>query len=231
MYKYEFMSRLEQLLSDVPNDERQEALRYYDDYISGDGTEAEEKIIAELESPEQIAKSIKANLCGGDTTFESAEYTDTGYHNPAFDFEKEVPTTETQWNQEEHPSRKSYNSSKIILIVILCIVASPFILSVGGAILGVVLGLGGVIIGLIAAFGGVAIALVAGAIGLFALGCTNLVINPGFGILCFGGSLLLIAIGILFVILVVLICGKLIPAIARLIGSIYHRIGRKEKMA
>lgn len=59
MSRQEFMERLNRLLSDIPVNERQEALNYYENYFEDAGPENEAKIIEELESPEKVAASIK----------------------------------------------------------------------------------------------------------------------------------------------------------------------------
>ncbi len=62
MNRREFMDRLEQLLSDVPVDERLDALQYYEDYFEDAGYSKEQDIIAELKSPETVAAAIKKDL-------------------------------------------------------------------------------------------------------------------------------------------------------------------------
>ena len=62
MSRKEFMEQLEKLLMDVPLEERIEALAYYNGYFEDAGVENEEKIIWELESPEKVAKIIKADI-------------------------------------------------------------------------------------------------------------------------------------------------------------------------
>lgn len=62
MSRKEFMEQLEKLLMDVQQEERIEALAYYNGYFEDAGVENEEKIIRELESPEKVAKIIKADI-------------------------------------------------------------------------------------------------------------------------------------------------------------------------
>lgn len=58
MTRFEFMSALEQLLSPLPDAERCDALRYYEEYFDAAGPEKEAEVIAELGSPEQLAKKL-----------------------------------------------------------------------------------------------------------------------------------------------------------------------------
>lgn len=62
MNRNEFMRRLEILLSDISKEERDEALQYYRDYFEDAGAEHESEVIRELESPEKVAETIKADL-------------------------------------------------------------------------------------------------------------------------------------------------------------------------
>lgn len=82
MSRIEFIEKLESLLSDIPSDERKEALQYYNNYFDDAGEENEEKVIKELGSPEQVAAIIKADLDGNDTKPESRGYfTENGYQD------------------------------------------------------------------------------------------------------------------------------------------------------
>lgn len=62
MSRFDFMRKLEELLSDIPPEERAEALKYYNDYFDDAGVLNEANIIRELETPERIASIIKADL-------------------------------------------------------------------------------------------------------------------------------------------------------------------------
>lgn len=77
MNRSEFMFQLAQLIADLSFDERQEALKYYNDYFDEAGAENEAAVIEELVSPEKVAASIKAGLSGDD--LESGEFTERGF--------------------------------------------------------------------------------------------------------------------------------------------------------
>lgn len=62
MTKLEFMKELESLLLDIPLEERNEALNYYNGYFEDAGEDHETEIIAELGSPKKMADIIKADL-------------------------------------------------------------------------------------------------------------------------------------------------------------------------
>ena len=78
MNKEIFLNELKELLKDLPLDEREEALQYYEAYFDDAGIENEAKIIEELESPAKVAAKIKAGLSNEE---EEVEYTEKGYND------------------------------------------------------------------------------------------------------------------------------------------------------
>lgn len=58
MTRTAFLAALEQLLAPLPEDERKDALSYYEDYLDAAGPENEARAIAELGSPEEVARKI-----------------------------------------------------------------------------------------------------------------------------------------------------------------------------
>mgnify|MGYP000650606235 CR=1 FL=1 len=61
MNRIEFMEELSRLLQDIPEEDRMDALNYYNDYFDDAGAENEKNVIDELESPEKVAAKIKAD--------------------------------------------------------------------------------------------------------------------------------------------------------------------------
>ena len=79
MNREEFLSQLERLLYDIPAQEREEALEYYNGYFDDAGNEKEAEVIQELGSPGKVAAIIKADLSGNEADYE--EYTEQGYQD------------------------------------------------------------------------------------------------------------------------------------------------------
>lgn len=79
MNRAQFMEQLKKLLSDIPEEERREALEYYESYFDEAGEEREAEVIRELGSPGKVAAIIKADLEGSRN--DRGEYTETGYHD------------------------------------------------------------------------------------------------------------------------------------------------------
>ena len=67
MSKQEFLYRLETLLMDLPKDERDDALDYYEQYFEAAGPEREQEVIRELGSPEKVSRMIHSE--GGQEEF------------------------------------------------------------------------------------------------------------------------------------------------------------------
>ncbi len=62
MTKYIFLQRLEQLLADLTEEERREALEYYQDYLDDAGISEDEDVTAKIGTPQQVAENIRAGL-------------------------------------------------------------------------------------------------------------------------------------------------------------------------
>ena len=82
MNKEEFMTRVKELLADLPDDEnKQDALNYYQDYLeeAGENTDA---VLKEFGSPERIASMIRCDLNG--ELNEGSDFTDHGIEDTRF---------------------------------------------------------------------------------------------------------------------------------------------------
>ena len=64
MNRIEYMTKLASLLQDIPEVERRDAMKYYNDYFDEAGEENEEQVIGEFGVPEEEAENIKADLNG-----------------------------------------------------------------------------------------------------------------------------------------------------------------------
>ena len=92
MNRIEFMTELAALLQDVPEEERRDAMKFYNDYFDDAGEENEQQVIAELENPAKVAATIKEDL--GSASREQGEYTEKGFRDSRFE-NKEMPAEET----------------------------------------------------------------------------------------------------------------------------------------
>ena len=99
MNKNLFLEELRRLLSDLPPEEREQAITYYEDYFEDAGTENEQAILEELGSPQELARQIKA------TTQDDIEY------GQGSSFHKSDAYPEFYSQKEQSDSQKENNSS------------------------------------------------------------------------------------------------------------------------
>ena len=84
MSRKEFMEKLENLLGNIQDSEREEALQYYNNYFDEAGPENENQVIVELGTPAIIKTSLQESIN------ESGEFTERGYSDPRFVINYEV---------------------------------------------------------------------------------------------------------------------------------------------
>lgn len=212
-----FMDRLRELLKNIPADERDEALAYYESYFDEAGPENERSVVEELESPEKVAETIKKDL------FTNAEENPNAVAEPFLQERKE----------EEHTyGRGGDKTSNVILLIIIGILTFPIWVSAAAVLFGLVVAAFGVL------FGGV-VGIVAGTaaflIGGFALVLAGMGMcfagEAAAGLLTTGAGLLLSAAGVLALLFMVWFCGKIVPMICRGIMNLCRRPFKgKERM-
>lgn len=219
MDRKKFMERLERLLWNISDSEREEALQYYNDYFDDAGEENEAKVIEELGSPEQVAQKIKAGCSDS-----ASEYSEQGYEDVRFRSTQEVISKEEAERTRENgrnngngsrERRQESNGWKIIAIILLCVIGLPVIVPVGAAILAaiaaVVLGLFGICIGIAAA--GFTV-LIVGVV-LIGTGIAELFVLPPVGLALAGVGCLVFALGLLLSLLTIWCCVKILPWLVR----------------
>lgn len=230
MSRWEFMRQLEELLSDISPNEREEALQYYNDYFNDAGRENEQEVIKALGSPQQVAGIVRDGLGGNENM---GEFTESGFRNSSAEsvnaiMKKTVENKERTENAE--PSGAAEKEKEplpvwaVVLIVLACVFLSPLILALAAvvmaAIMSVVIGVFGVCLG----FGIAMAVLFIVAFALAAAGFGTLLPHPVAGIGLIGGACICAALGILFLLIFVFLIGKCIPGIFQGIGYIFKSI-------
>lgn len=124
MTKSEFISELESLLQDISEEERLEAIQFYQNYFDDAGLENEQRVLSELGSPSKVAQTIKADLNSGWQEANNRGYfTENGYEDNAFTEAKyeiikgEVNKEETEKiplenNNEKHKNNNNHYNSQ-----------------------------------------------------------------------------------------------------------------------
>ncbi|MDD2973306.1 MAG: hypothetical protein PHE02_14375 [Lachnospiraceae bacterium] len=215
--------------------EREEAIQYYNDYFDDAGEENEGVVIGELGSPQKVAETIKTDLMGKNA--EDWEFTEAGCTNMGGRPKAAVAKVENGENTQQAGNRYqneygnqyngSYNHSyengapakrkpdtgKIILIVLLVIVTSPLWMSVGGALIGLIVSVIAVLAALLLAFVLLTIACIVGGLLLFGISFVKMMVSPLLGFMTMGIGLLMLGVGLLALTASVWICGKVIPVL------------------
>lgn len=220
MNRLEYMQELERLLADIPEEERIDAINYYNDYFDAGGEENEQETIAALGSPSQLASTIKLANTEAETI--DGEFTETGYHDnlksETHELDKYAQVDATVENDKPWWKRL-FGSSNAVLIIILLVFASPILISLlAGAfslIVGLLCGAFGVVVAVVSVLFGVGLALFVTGITGAALGIGSLGASPFGGITLFGISCIMMSGGIALLRAFVELIRKVIPVVFR----------------
>lgn len=244
MNRIEFMAELDVLLRDIPEEERRDAIQFYNDYFDDAGEDKESEVILELDSPAKVAEKIKADLLGQ----RGGEFTETGYQESG-NFRREVPAARegqktenkgygyqenagsagyayqgseqgnTAYSYEKNPEEEkkpwSSNVLKILLIIGIVLVGAPVVIPCAFAIIAVA---AACIVALFCFF----IALVTGfaalaivGVVLVCAGLMALIPEIAVGLALIGTGLILGVIGTVGTLAGVKLCIVVIPGICR----------------
>jgi len=182
------MRQLESLLQNISATEREEALQYYNEYFNDAGPENEQNVIEALGNPAKVAENIKKDIlwngygensyqrAGADSrsviTYPADPQTENGNGEQR---NRQSDASQTAQAQVVSPQKnEGMSTGMIVLIVILCILASPVILGAASAGIGVAAGLIAAWFGLIIGFGATAAALILVLIALVAAGIISM---------------------------------------------------------
>lgn len=235
MTREEFLRRLNELLSDVTDEERAEAIRFYEEYLDDAGPEQEAQVLAELGSPEKVAAIIRANVPGSRVQQETAAQEaqaagPAGSGAPpassaAAGASIPLPPYARPGAVPPAPPRKGM-SDRTILLIILAVVLFPLWIGLAGTIFGILMGLVGAAFGFF--FGGVGTV-----IGIVTVLVANTPAAFGAGIpvglFMVGLCLLGLALGIALIAAAVWLVAWLLPACWRLILRAWRALtGKKE---
>lgn len=258
MKREEFLTQLEYLLQDIPEEEKRDALEYYRDYLEEAGAENEESVLQEFGSPERIASMIRMDLIGGLQS--GGEFTENGYEDhrfkkvsvPAVRLNKERQGEGKSEGREQEPGygaggyqkgsyaeqknqkttrRKTSPWLKFLLGAGLFFLAAPVIFA---SFIGLFSGAFSIFTVLVVLFFVAAVLTLGGflgGVGLIIFGMTQLAADLWFGIMCLGIGLVFLGGGCFLVIFSYLFYGRLLPWIIRSFAGLFGRLTgeRREK--
>jgi len=208
-----FMARLRELLADVSEAERDEALSYYEEYFEDAGVENEESVISSLGSPEKVAATIKAGLL--DESVENGEFSETGYSDGYYESRDEVAVSEPLGKGKFKKGFRNLGTGGWIIILILCIFALPIL---GPILVGIAATVFGILVAIAAVFFAVlvaGIAMVVAAVAVLVSGIIAIFATPIVGIALIGAALLVGGLGIVVSALGIWIVVKVVPPLFR----------------
>lgn len=208
MNRSEFMTRLRELLTDINEAEREEALSYYEEYFDDAGEENEASVISSLGTPEKVAATIKAGL---NDNVEDGEFSETGYTNSYYDTKDELATREKRGFFKQ----RGLGTGGWIIILILCIFALPIL---GPLLIGIASAVFGILIAIAAVFFAVLIAgvaMIVAAVAMVAAAIGSFVAAPVVGIALIGAALLVGGLGIIVTVFGAWIVTKIVPPVFR----------------
>lgn len=201
MNRARFMEQLEKLLSDISEEERREALEYYESYFDEAGPEKEASVIQELGSPEKVAASIKEDLKGqGEESVKDSE--------------------------REYRPKPKRGAGIAALIIILLIFLTPFLPEGIGGILAVIILFPLIVI---LGVGGAALGLFIGGIAAVAAGIGTCGVNPAVGVLSIGVGCMMAAAALVGLVFVVWFVSRLLPGALRWFTDLCNRLLSKNR--
>ena len=234
MDRAQFMRELKELLADIPETERQEALEFYENYFDDAGPDNEASVLRELGTPEKVAAIIKADLKGSAEQYEYGEYTEHGYEDPRTKEQGQMPEKYAGKSGETGKGNRLFrkgNQAVLILAVILLVFISPFVKGAVGGILTFVVGILLLPFWLIVGLGiGSVILLIFGIVAIGA-GVGICATMTGTGIMSMGIGCLLIALGILMILGLISIAIRIVPKWFRKITDFCSRLLYRKKGA
>lgn len=228
MDRKEFMKQLELLLSDISEDERREALDYYESYFDEAGEEEEASVIQKLGSPGKVAAIIKADL--KENSGSSGIYTESGYYDERMEEPGQVPGERRADRKERgYQPKEKRGRGKLTLVLILLIFLSPFLAGATGGIIGFLLTI--IFLPFLLAFGagaGVIVMLISGIVMIFT-GISLCFSTAASGILTIGIGCICMATGLAGLVFMVWLVGSLFPRFLRWFTDWCHRLLSRER--
>ncbi len=214
MTKKEFMKELERRLSKIPENEKTDALSYYEDYFADASIDDDMLVPESMGTPEDIAKQIIDEVVQKE---QSEEYFDENVElksdsNLYVPYYKRGGNTSSSGNRGSYTNdKKNYsqmkstnaknNDAKVVAIILL-VITSPFWGSIAVAVLSCLFA---IIVTLVAVIFGLGVAGIA-------LICSAFLASAfSGGMLLAGIGLILLALTVIMIIPLILFCIKFLP--------------------
>lgn len=234
MNKEIFLKELRRFLGGIPEEEREQAIHYYEDYFADAGPENEQKVIEELGSPIDLAKQIMSSNQENIAYGQGNDFHYTADYPNIYNNEKNSGQSSQnhEYNTANGQPQKSWkqDSGKITILVILALLAIPVGIPLISAIFSLLISVFAVILALIITGFCIGFALVLG--GIILLFSSLLLItacSPASILVTSGISLIMISIGSFLFWFTIIFCCKFFPAAFSGLCNCFRSIGKKIK--
>ena len=232
MNRIEYMTKLASLLQDIPEVERRDAMKYYNDYFDEAGEENEEQVIREFGAPEEVAENIKADLKGkteNTTHGQQEEYQSAGQQYQ-MNHQENKQSSEYQYGTSDDQKRKC-PYWKNCLIVALAIIIGPVLIPIIGGILAAGLAMVlTIIVGVFAlVIAGAAIAIVG--ISLVISGSVILLPQTAAGLALIGSGLIIMVLGVVATVGFGKLCEVVLRGLAKGMKYLWEKISHRKVVA
>lgn len=199
MNRTEYMAALRRALCALPEEERANALRYYEEYFDDAGPENEQKVIADLGAPEKVAAQILA------------------------DYRELTAVPPSSGSAAPQPQKCRWRGINPWLLAVLVVLILLFGIPIAGVLVGVIATVFGVLlaVALVALTFIVIVPLCLLAAGVVLCGFSFTIWSiPASAVMTLGCGLVLFALGILVSLLMIKLCILFVPPLFRLLVAI-----------
>lgn len=231
MKRTEFVKQLREFLREVEQEEKEEALQYYEDYLEEASILEDMEVPESFGTPQQVAQIVRNGLSG--KFEEEAEFTERGFQgftetkHPVDSFGG-IVKSENQAYQEKEKTGWEKEKKKGLIVILLILAAKmmgvPILLSVLIVVASLIsCGITTVGLGILALFMTGVGMLVMG-IFLCGIGVLKLLAVPFAGLVLIGGGLISLSFGLLSVMAGVQLTGKILPKVVKKTSEVCRRI-------
>lgn len=229
-----FINQLKELLSDLPESERDEAIDYYNSYFDDAAIENDAEVLESMGTPEQAASNIKAGLNddGSDGINSNVNSNAIEVYNPDTENANNNTTNSNTANdnaKNQGRVKKEYKNTTLptwalILIIVGCIIFSPVIIGVVCTIAGLIVGAFFTLVGIVIAILAVVIAFIVAGVACIGYGLAIIAQIPYGGLVALGTAFILFAAALLLALAFGALCIVVIPKFCALVVSGFKKL-------
>ncbi|MDR0937674.1 MAG: DUF1700 domain-containing protein [Oscillospiraceae bacterium] len=228
MTKSQFLDELAHRLRHLPPNERDEAVRFYDEYISDKIEESQDHADAapaELGTPAELAAQIIAVWAGQDEPRERTDAHNSRAHEPPHNNAEQERTASAYYEVNDEPRAPRKKSGfRTFWIVILAVFASPIALPIGIALIAVAIALFVTLLAVLISIAAGAVAAIVGGILTLVAGFALIGTSFATTLYLIGMSFVAVGLGLILVMCVRLIAKHGVVGLIRMLTNAIRRV-------